>query len=155
TTAVVPRQLAADQVHGQDVRGNPIPAKRLRKLLQQEVPVLVSADGKAVYPLHLRVHKDDVIVLVGPAQMPPQGSTTPPVLATPATDYYPPVDAPRKSGPPELKLEIRGPRETLIGAESLYVIAVTNAGNGTVARASVFVKLPENMAAMADGLEAN
>jgi len=37
--------FVADQYKAYDVRGNPIPANRVRKALQSETPVLISADG--------------------------------------------------------------------------------------------------------------
>lgn len=148
-TSVVSRSLAADQVHAQDVRGNPIASKRLRSLLCEEVPVLVSADGKAVDPLHLRLHRADVIVLLVP-------TTVPQILPFQPDEAGPPMITPvaPKIEAPELKLEIKGPREGLKDSESTYTIAVANTGAVKALQTRMVVKLSKKLVALGPGLDA-
>jgi hypothetical protein len=97
-----PQTFAANQYKAYDVRGNPIPANRVRKALQSETPVLVSADGKFVDPLHLRLYKMDVIVLVVAMSPPPPMSVPPsPVPVTSTPSWSPPVISNVPPPPPE------------------------------------------------------
>jgi hypothetical protein len=57
------------QVRGHDLRGKALTEKELARLLGKEIVVMVSADGKPVDPLHLRVLRGGTPVLVPP--MPP------------------------------------------------------------------------------------
>jgi RNA polymerase sigma factor (sigma-70 family) len=53
-----------EQVRGFDTSGKKVEAKDLTRRLRRKVTVLVSADGKPVDPLHLRLFKDGLLVLV-------------------------------------------------------------------------------------------
>jgi RNA polymerase sigma factor (sigma-70 family) len=82
-----------------DTRGKPVAAKTLRQLLRKEKPVLASADGKAVDPLHLRLVKDGTLILILPV---PRGKAAPPV---PLPEVVPQPAAPPpapavENGPP-------------------------------------------------------
>jgi hypothetical protein len=58
-------------VKAHDVRGKAISGPDLRRLLAKEAVVLVSSDGNPVEPLHLRIARDGVIVLMLPPQKVP------------------------------------------------------------------------------------
>jgi hypothetical protein len=59
-------ELAVSGVQAFGTDGKPIPAAKLASLLAKEQPVLVSLDGNKVDPFHLRLIKEDTIVLVPP-----------------------------------------------------------------------------------------
>jgi hypothetical protein len=67
TLVVTTAELDAKHVQAYTADGNAIPADKLATLLAKEKTVLVSTDGKKVDPFHLRLLKDDTIVLVPPA----------------------------------------------------------------------------------------
>lgn len=74
------RMDAADKtVSITDVAGKPVPADRLAKLLEKDMPVLVSANGP-VDPFYLLTVKEDTLVIVVPPQV-----LYPPQLPTPST----------------------------------------------------------------------
>jgi hypothetical protein len=107
-TSTGTRTIVTEQFKAYDVRGNPIPAKRLRKMLAEEMPVLVSANGKQVDSLHLRLYKDDVVILLVPAMIPQ--SAPPPVVCPPAGTPPIPYEVPAppdgiapKSPPPSIR----------------------------------------------------
>lgn len=84
-TALVPvvsfrtQKYALKDVQVFDTQGKPVDAKKLPELLRERVPALVSADGNKVDPLHLRIVKDDTLVLVVPGwQSRPVRDTLPP-----------------------------------------------------------------------------
>jgi RNA polymerase sigma factor (sigma-70 family) len=85
------------EVRVTDARGGAISPKALAKLLKGETLVLVSADGRRVDPLHLRLVKDGTLVFVLPATAPvvPQ----PPAAAEPL-----PVPPPAPVPPPTVDL---------------------------------------------------
>jgi hypothetical protein len=141
-----------DKVRAHDVRGNPIAAKRLRKLLREETPVLLATDGKTVDLLHLRLYKEDVIVLmmpIGPAA--PPAITNVPASAVPFTpaDELPPVPAKiAAAGEGGISVSVFGPLDTRIGLERRFLIEVNN-NNQKVTNAKAFVYLPKGVAALA------
>lgn len=150
-TELQPFTYTQDQVQAYDVRGNRIATKRLRKLLNDETPVLVSADGAQVDSLHLRLYKDDIVVLLIPAAAtsPPIGISEAPPTIVPAPangeKYYPPVVSPK--GPSSvLKLEITGPPEAKTHDETLYLIRVTNTSNTKIKGVRLRVTLPDQLA---------
>jgi RNA polymerase sigma factor (sigma-70 family) len=57
----------ADVVDVFDTTGKKIDPKAVPELLKKEIPVLASADGKEVDPLHLRLVKEGTLILVLPA----------------------------------------------------------------------------------------
>jgi hypothetical protein len=71
--------LATKDVQVFDTANKPVDAKKLPDLLKQRVPALVSADGKQVDPLHLRILKEGTLIFVvpgwqarqAPAELPP------------------------------------------------------------------------------------
>jgi RNA polymerase sigma factor (sigma-70 family) len=68
-----------------DTKGKAIDAKELRKRLKGETLVLISADGRPVDPMHLRLYKEDTLVFVIPPQAPrpASGSAVPAPPAVP------------------------------------------------------------------------
>ncbi len=70
-----------DEVKAYDTRGKVVQPKKLPELLKGETVVLVSADGKPVDPLYLRLVKDGTLVFVLPASAIPPPA--PPPLAAP------------------------------------------------------------------------
>src|SRR5262249_49817852 len=64
--ALVTREFDLKDVQAFDTRGKKLDAKALKKALSKEVPALMSADGKPVDPLHLRLIKDGTVILVLP-----------------------------------------------------------------------------------------
>lgn len=133
-----------DKVRAHDVRGNPIQAKRLRKLLRDETPVLMSADGRPVDPLHLRLYKDDVVVLMTPTEQQPNAARASAVVPAPPFEPAPaPVEI-VKAGQGELSVRILGERENRFGLEHRYVIDVNNNSDNTVAP-KAFVYLPKGV----------
>jgi hypothetical protein len=87
------------EVRVTDARGRVIAPKALAKLVKGETLVLVSADGRPVDPLHLRLVKDGTLVLVPPAA-PPAVPSVPaaagPPLAPPVTDLRQESPRPRQ-----------------------------------------------------------
>jgi hypothetical protein len=79
-----------DEVTAYDTKGKKIDLKELVKRLEKEAPVLASNDGKPVDPLHLRLIKDDTVILVLPIParvappLPRVAPGFPPVPAVPA-----------------------------------------------------------------------
>ncbi len=89
------------EIRVHDTKGRAIDMKELRKRLKGETLVLVSANGRPVDPLHLRLYKEDMLVFVLPPQtlravpgrdpmaptavpaMPPPGVPVPPSVAPP------------------------------------------------------------------------
>jgi RNA polymerase sigma factor (sigma-70 family) len=65
-STIVPTTYKKDEVTAYDTKSKKIDAQDLAKRLEKEVPVLASIDGKPVDPLHLRLVKEDTIVLVLP-----------------------------------------------------------------------------------------
>jgi hypothetical protein len=58
--------IALDRVRVLDAKGNTIDKKALAKLLQGETVALASLDGEEVDPLHLRLLREDTMILVLP-----------------------------------------------------------------------------------------
>ncbi len=132
-----------------DTKGGTIAVKRLRKLLRDETVVLVSEDGKPVDPLHLRVYKEDLIVLVlltppgPPSSPPPTISTNPPLppAPLPPPSFVPSTISPKPPLPPaplpvfvpqaQLKVEIIAPKAGVVDVPVSYVIRLTNQGTAT------------------------
>jgi hypothetical protein len=56
------------KVRVHDTKGRPVDANELRKRLRSETLSLISADGRPVDPLHLRLYKEDTLVFVLPPQ---------------------------------------------------------------------------------------
>jgi RNA polymerase sigma factor (sigma-70 family) len=86
-----------------DTKGQAVDAKELPKRLKGETLVLISADGRPVDPLHLRLYKEDTLVFVLPRPAPPppppaSGSAVAPPLVAPDGDRnfgsYTPGDPP-------------------------------------------------------------
>jgi hypothetical protein len=82
-----------------DTKGHEVDKKKLRKQLKGETLALVSANGRAVDPKHLRLFKEDTLIFV----LPPQASRAvpgkdpiapPPVIGAPAAVPVPPQVAP-------------------------------------------------------------
>ncbi len=135
TPRLLTKQYTAEQiqVHGRD--GKTIDAKRLRKLLRDEVPVLVSMDGKPVDPLHLRLYRDDALFLVLVNQ-PPQISRVPQI------DVAPQLVVPEMAR--ELTVVISGLKRNLVGLECTYFITITN-GPTKLRNAALYAWVPEKM----------
>jgi hypothetical protein len=73
------QKYALKDVQVFDTQGKPVDEKKLPELLRERTPALVSADGKKVDPLHLRIVKDGTLVLVVPGwQSRPVRDTLPP-----------------------------------------------------------------------------
>jgi hypothetical protein len=79
TSALLAEDHPLEEVQVYDTRGKAVSPKKLPGLLKGETFVLVSADGKPVDPLYLRLVKEGTLVFVLPA--PP---TPPPVPPAPA-----------------------------------------------------------------------
>src|SRR5262245_53151260 len=58
--------VAVKDVQVFDTQGKAVDAAKLPELLKERVPALVSADGRKVDPLHLRIVKEGTLVLVVP-----------------------------------------------------------------------------------------
>jgi RNA polymerase sigma factor (sigma-70 family) len=87
-SALVEACYDLDDVRVQDAKGKEVDSSDLPRLLKGETLVLVSADGKPVDPLHLRLVKEGTLVLilpmpVLPPAVPPQAAP-PPLPAAPA-----------------------------------------------------------------------
>jgi RNA polymerase sigma factor (sigma-70 family) len=91
-----------------DTAGKPVAATDLPRVLGKKQPVLVSADGRKVDPLHLRLIKDGTLVVViepshqlppPPVQAVPPVSEVPVPPVVPVTTYAP---APIPAEPPPL-----------------------------------------------------
>jgi hypothetical protein len=59
-------EMPAKDVKAYTAEGREVPAEKLAELLAKERTVLVALDGKKVDPFHLKLYKDDTIVLVPP-----------------------------------------------------------------------------------------
>jgi hypothetical protein len=59
-------EMPAKDVQAYTAEGREIPAEKLAEMLTKERTVLVALDGKKVDPFHLKLYKDDTIVLVPP-----------------------------------------------------------------------------------------
>ncbi len=59
-------ELPVKDVQAFTAEGREIPAEKLATLLAKERPVLAALDGKKVDPFHLKLYKEDTIVLVPP-----------------------------------------------------------------------------------------
>jgi RNA polymerase sigma factor (sigma-70 family) len=90
------RQFGLDQVKGFRPDGTVIASSDLAKRLgKKSVPVLVSADGKPVDPRHLRVVKEDTIILIVPQVKPAEGTlVVPQPQPAPAPAVPPPAPVP-------------------------------------------------------------
>jgi RNA polymerase sigma factor (sigma-70 family) len=77
-------QVAEVRVY--DHRGEPIERKELPRLLTEEILALVSADGRPVDPLHLRLTREGALLFVVPMGSPPP-SPPPPVPEPPRKAY--------------------------------------------------------------------
>jgi hypothetical protein len=82
TNALLATDYAVEKVKAYDTRGKVVETKKLHGLLKGEVVVLVSADGKPVDPLYLRLVKEGTLVFVLPASLTPQPAA-PPLAAPP------------------------------------------------------------------------
>jgi RNA polymerase sigma factor (sigma-70 family) len=83
------RYYQAGGVRAFSTDGERLGAKALARRLRQEVPVLVSTDGREVDPLHLQLIKDGTVILV----LPVETGSLPPDLARPL-EQVPPQPAP-------------------------------------------------------------
>jgi RNA polymerase sigma factor (sigma-70 family) len=110
-------ELAEVKVY--DTAGKKVSREIVARRLKEETPVLTSADGRKVDPLHLRLIKEGTLVLVLPRPAPPltavpaygysavpppapvQGSA-PPVPAAPIDGALPPPPVP---APPPIRVE--------------------------------------------------
>jgi hypothetical protein len=63
-TEPVTRSFRLKKVQAFETSGKKVEAKELARRLRRKVALLVSADGKAVDPLHLRLFKEGLLVLV-------------------------------------------------------------------------------------------
>lgn len=79
------------KVRVHDAKGRAVDLSELRKRLKNETLVLISADGRMVDPLHLRLFKEDTLVFL----LPPQA-----LRAVPGEDPIPPPQAPAVVSPP-------------------------------------------------------
>jgi hypothetical protein len=79
TLAVLEEDYDLKGVKVYDTRGEAVDLKRLPALLKGETPALVSADGRPVDPLHLRLVKEGTLVFVLPL-LPAQAGTPPPAV---------------------------------------------------------------------------
>ncbi|HZV04835.1 MAG TPA: sigma-70 family RNA polymerase sigma factor [Gemmataceae bacterium] len=116
------------QIH--DVKGRVVEENEVRKRLKQQTLALISANGRPVDPLHLRLYKEDTLVFVLPPPPPPTPvapSYAPPVAPIPyepapavaplpvpirpesaPVPYYPVQPAPAVAPPPP----VADPRST-------------------------------------------
>jgi RNA polymerase sigma factor (sigma-70 family) len=90
-TTTVEQRYDLQWVRVFDTRGKEVPRERLARLLKTETVVLASADGRPVDPLHLRLLKEDTLIVVLPAPQAPTPGV--PLQATPAL-VSPPLPAP-------------------------------------------------------------
>jgi hypothetical protein len=87
----VERVLALAETPVYDIEGKRVEPARVRKLLRQATPVLISRDGKMVDPFHLRLIKQDTLIIVPP----PLGKDGKPIAIPPiAPSPLPPVVRP-------------------------------------------------------------
>jgi RNA polymerase sigma factor (sigma-70 family) len=100
-----------DEFRVYDTEGHAVRLKELRKRLKGETLALISANGRPVDPLHLRLYKEDTLIFVLPLRpvpavpvvgtAPPPAPLDPPVpIAPPSVSPAPPVDDPEASVPP-------------------------------------------------------
>jgi RNA polymerase sigma factor (sigma-70 family) len=80
------RAYKAEELRAYGTDGERLGVKAMMRRLRQEVPVLLSADGREVDPLHLQLIKDGTVILVLPVQV---GELTPD-LARPIGPVAPP-----------------------------------------------------------------
>jgi hypothetical protein len=87
-----------------DTEGQVVRLKELRKRLKGETLALISANGRPVDPLHLRLYKEDTLIFVlplRPVPAVPAVGTAPPPAPVPAAPASPPrVDDPEENVPP-------------------------------------------------------
>ncbi len=81
------------KVRVHDTKGRPVDANELRKRLRSETLALISADGRPVDPLHLRLYKEDTLVFVLPPEalpaVPGVDPIAPPAVAPPSMPLPP------------------------------------------------------------------
>ena len=80
-SSLIATSYKKDEVTAYDTKGKKIDLKELVKWLEKEAPVLASNDGKPVDPLHLRLIKDDTVILVLPMRIQPPLAAPPPAVA--------------------------------------------------------------------------
>ncbi len=97
-----------DNVKAYDTEGKRVERVKLTLLLQEETLVLVSADGRPVDPLHLRLVKEGTLVLVlpMPTSVPPVAV---PTVPPPAPAIVPPLPPPPVGIPSAPTLPLRAP----------------------------------------------
>ncbi len=103
-----------DAVQVYDTKGKTVDPKDLSRLLKGEIPALVSADGRPVDPLHLRLVKEGTLVFVLPLPTPadaadaappatrpilPPAVVAPPPPAEGAVPIRPPTTVPAPAAP--------------------------------------------------------
>ena len=89
--AVITVELPASGVEAQTVAGKAIAADKLAELLAKERPVLIAMDGKKVDAFHLKLYKEDTIILITPpaasrffsSEVMPDFGAPPPLPAVP------------------------------------------------------------------------
>jgi hypothetical protein len=91
-TVVQPAQYALAEIRAYDVKGNVIDRKKLPALLKEQTLVLAAADGRPVDPWHLRLYKENTLVLLLSEPAAPAPPTAP--LSAP------PADSPLPAAPP-------------------------------------------------------
>lgn len=87
---LIERRFADNEVTIQNARGKAVSKREAEKLLKKDRVAVAAIDGKPVDPLHLRILKDDVPVLILPA---PPAQAVPPV-AVPGVMIPPPPAPP-------------------------------------------------------------
>lgn len=111
--------FAKVRVH--DTKGRWIEAKEVRKRLQGETLVLISANGRPVNPRYLRLYKEDILVFVLPSQAllgvpvrDPTSPLVPPAIGTPVVPA-PPRPAPSSPipAPAPLMAPVDDPEESV------------------------------------------
>jgi RNA polymerase sigma factor (sigma-70 family) len=87
-TSIIATNYKSDEYSAHDVKGKKIEPKDLAKRLEKEALVLTSNSGKPVDPLHLRLMKEDTIVLVLPL---PQAAVPPTPAGAAAVPFRVPL----------------------------------------------------------------
>jgi hypothetical protein len=82
-----------EDVRVQDAKGREVSTKELRQRLKGETLVLVATDGRPVDPLHLRLTRDDTLVLILPTLVQAPATPVLPAAVVPPAQAVPPAPA--------------------------------------------------------------
>ncbi len=112
-TTMVEQRYYLKWVRVYDVRGKEIPREQVSRWLKDEALVLASVNGRPVDPLHLRLLKEDTLVVVLPVPQDPvpsvpaqaadtSGPYQAPAVAQPPLAYPPAQPSPATYSPPQV-----------------------------------------------------